>query len=126
MAEHNLVAQIIKGIEDPDAFKEVCAVFGDAGALARLETFRADLGTHLRGIECEQRDLEALREFVHQTAGRAGFLGFPALAEASARLEEAICANARVTLALEDWSKQARLAVAGGAQTNEGGTPQGR
>lgn len=125
MSERDLIEQVARSIEDPEAFKEACAVFGDAGALARLDMFRLDLGTHLRGVVCDQKDFEALREVAHQTAGRAGVLGFPTLAEASAHLEEAIRANSHVTLALDHWTKQARFAVAGGADTTGGGTPQG-
>ncbi|WP_104017269.1 Hpt domain-containing protein [Roseovarius nitratireducens] len=123
MAERDLVEQAAEGIEDPDAFQEACAVFGDAGALARLHMFRADLETHLRWIGRDQADFETLRKIAHQTAGRAGVLGFPTLAEASARLDEAIRANTRVTLALERWTKQARFAAEGGADAHKDDTP---
>jgi HPt (histidine-containing phosphotransfer) domain-containing protein len=125
MTDRDLIAQAAKGIEDPEAFKEACAVFGDAGGLARLRMFRVALGTHLREIGRDHTDVDALREIAHQTAGRAGLLGFPTLAEASASLEEAIRANTRVPRALDRWTRQARLAVEGDADAHKDDTQRG-
>lgn len=125
MAERDLLERAIRDVEDPNAFKEACAVFGNAGALARLEMFRADLAAQLREIERDRTDTEALREMAHQTAGRAGLLGFPALAEASARLDEALRTNTRVPLSLGLWTRQARRAAGGGPDAHEDDTPKG-
>ncbi|WP_372615373.1 Hpt domain-containing protein [Aquicoccus sp.] len=115
MAERDLVEQAAEGVEDPAAFREACAVFGDAGALAHLQTFRADLRTSLSRIGRGAMDTPSLREMAHRTAGRAGLLGFPALADASAHLEEAIRTNAGVRIALDRWTRQAQVAAQGGA-----------
>lgn len=125
MTERDPVEEAAEGVEDPDMFREACAVFGDAGALARLRMYRAELVTHLRLIWRDRTDVDALRRIAHQTAGRAGLLGFPTLAEASARLEEAIRTNAPVDVPLERWTRQARLAVSGRADARQHDTPPG-
>ncbi|SEP18672.1 Hpt domain-containing protein [Salinihabitans flavidus] len=99
----------MKGVQDPDAFREACAVFGDEGALARLRTFRGDLAAHLSWIGQGQPDHADLRDVAHRTAGRAGFLGFSALAEASAQLDEATRRNRGIAAALDRWAEQARI-----------------
>lgn len=121
MARREQVDPASMGIENEDAFSEACAVFGNADALARLRLFRAELSTHLDRVEAET-DLGSLREVAHQTAGRAGLLGFPSLAQASARLDEAIRAQAGVSDALDQWTMQARLAVQSGAQSHQDDT----
>ncbi|WP_438362997.1 Hpt domain-containing protein [Nioella halotolerans] len=123
MAERDLIEEATEGVEDPDTFREACAVFGDAGALSRLRACRADLVTQLRLIGRNRTDVEALRKIAHQTAGRAGFLGFPALAEASAQLEEAIRTNASLTGPLQRWTQQARLAASGRPDACRDDTP---
>ncbi|WP_296762302.1 Hpt domain-containing protein [Sediminimonas sp.] len=110
MVDRERAEQAARGTQDPEAFREACAVFGDAGALARLDVFRADLETHLSWIEQGRPDHEQLREMAHRTAGWAGLFGFPALAEASAHLDEAVRGNPGIEAALARWTEQARLA----------------
>lgn len=91
-------------------FEEACAVFGEAGARTRLRDFREGLARQLSWIGQDQPDHKALRDIAHRTAGQAGVLGLPALAEASARLDEAARHDSGVAYALDHWQKQARLA----------------
>lgn len=100
------------GVEDADAFGEACAVFGDAAALAHLQAFRAELAEQISRLDAAPPDPAALREVAHRTVGRAGTLGFPTLAEASARLDEALLQDAGVATALERWTQAARRAAA--------------
>lgn len=125
MSERALNRKATKGIEDLDAFAEACAVFGEANALARLQAFRADISAQLDRVRDDVMDKESLREMAHQTAGRAGLLGFPTLAEASARLDEAIRANTALRPTLDLWTTHARLATQDAAdpKKNDSQTP---
>lgn len=100
-------------VQDPAAFADARAAFGYEGALERLRMFRRDLDRHLSSIGEATPDHETLREMAHRTAGRAGFLGFPALADASLALDEATRLNRGVAAALDLWTEQARLAAEG-------------
>lgn len=111
MVEHDPVARTAMGVQDAEAFREACAIFGTEEALARLRVFCEGLEEHLSGIEQGHIVREDLREFAHQTAGRAGVLGFPALVDASARLEEAIRGDTDVETPLACWTEQARFAL---------------
>lgn len=98
-------------VQDQDAFQEACAVFGESDALARLLDFRRDLVTHLSRIAQGPLDNETLRDIAHRTAGRAGVLGFPALTEACASLEDAARRDTGVASAVALWKEQAFLAA---------------
>ena len=111
MAERDQAGRQAMGVQDLDAFREACSVFGDEGALAHLRRFRQDLAEHLRWIGQGQPDQVALAKMAHKTAGRSGVLGFPALADACAGLEEAVRARRGVAAALDHWKQQARLAA---------------
>lgn len=113
MAEHDRIDAAGLGVEDLDAFAEARAVFGDEDALSRLAQFRADLAAHLDLIGRDAADAKSLREVAHKTAGRAGLLGFPGLAEASGLLDEAISAGTGVPDALHQWTERAQRAVGG-------------
>lgn len=107
MLERDLSRPEVENVQDRDAWNEACAVFGTEGARNRLCMFRSDLAGQLARIGTERPDHAALRELAHQTAGRAGLFGFPALAEASADLEEAVRQGHGIAAALERWTRQA-------------------
>ncbi|MGM0661431.1 MAG: Hpt domain-containing protein [Pseudomonadota bacterium] len=86
-------------------------MFGEEGALAWLLVFRKDLAEHLARIEHGFCETKALQDIAHRTAGRAGLLGFRALADASACLDAALRHNGVVAAARDRWISQARLAV---------------
>lgn len=98
-------------MQDPEAFRDACDVFGEETALYHLRQFCEDLAIHLTGMERHRLDDADICEIAHRTAGRAGFLGFPALVEASVSLEEAIRRNSGVGPALDHWAEQAHLAI---------------
>ena len=98
-------------VRDLDAFADASDVFGSDAALVHLRGFGAELEQYLSGIGRGTPDLEALRDMAHRTAGRAGVLGFPSLANASANLDEATGLNAGVTTALDHWTRAARQAA---------------
>ncbi len=100
-----------EGVQDMDTFKEACAVFGHEDALARLRMFRDELEAHLAWVAKAPPDHDALRDVAHRTAGRAGVLGFPALAEASALLDDAVREGTAVEAVLHHWMEQAQLAA---------------
>lgn len=100
-----------RGVQDAEAFREACAVFGEADALARLHVFRTELATQLDRIEKGPSEPEQLREVAHRTAGRAGLFGFAALADASAQLEEALWHGTDPSAALLRWTEEARRAA---------------
>lgn len=105
------IEQSEKSVRDLDAFAEACAVFGEQAALAHLRAFCRNLEKTLSWIESARPDHEALREMAHLTAGRAGVLGLPLLADASASLDEAAGRHTGVAAALDRWTTQARLAA---------------
>lgn len=111
MTNGDTTEQRDEGVQDMDTFKEACAVFGDEDALARLGMFRDELEAHLAWVAKPPPDQDALRDVAHRTAGRAGVLGFPALADASARLDDAARAGTAVAAALDHWIEQAQLAA---------------
>lgn len=90
------------------AYDELRAVFGEDGARTRLLSFRKELNAYLAWTGKGSPDQAALRDMAHRIAGHAGFLGFPVLADASARLDEATSLNQGVAEALDHWTEQAR------------------
>ena len=98
-------------MQDYETYTELRMVFGEDGARDRLLSFRKELLGHLDLTGTTTLDLAVLRDMAHGIAGRAGFLGFPALADASGKLEEASRLNTDVADALEHWTEQARIAV---------------
>jgi HPt (histidine-containing phosphotransfer) domain-containing protein len=107
MLERDQSRQPDEAVQDADAWREACAVFGDEAARSRLCAFRKELAGHLARIGQGRLDDAALREIAHRTAGRAGFLGFKALTEASVALDEAARRRQGVAAALERWAHQA-------------------
>jgi HPt (histidine-containing phosphotransfer) domain-containing protein len=101
----------VSALQDRAVYREACAVFGEDGARAWLELFRRDLAEHLAEIAHGRPTRAAIQDIAHRTAGRAGFLGFSALAEASATLETALRRECGVAAALDRWMEQARLAA---------------
>jgi len=106
MLERDQSRQPDEAVQDADAWREACAVFGDEAARSRLCTFRKDLEGHLAWIGKGRPDDTALREIAHQTAGRAGLFGFPALVEASVALDEATRRSHGVAAALDRWTHE--------------------
>lgn len=104
--------EVSTGVQDKEAFKEACDLFGHEGALMRLRKFGAELDECVRRIEQSLPDRDALREMAHQTVFRAGILGFSNLADASMDLEDAIRQKSGEATAIEQWTRQARLAAA--------------
>lgn len=100
------------GVQDAEVFREACSVFGEAGARARLRMFQGELAQQLSGIEQGGVDAAELGKMAHRTVGRAGFLGFRGLVEASVGLDEAVRCNGNVAPALARWTQEARRAVA--------------
>ncbi|MEI4233543.1 Hpt domain-containing protein [Roseovarius sp. D22-M7] len=100
----------MSGIQDPAVYREACKVFGEDGARAWLQLFRRDLAEHLAEIAQGRPTRATIQDIAHRTAGRAGFLGFRALAEASATLDGALRRGAGVAPALDRWIVQARRA----------------
>lgn len=98
--------------QDEEAWQEICEVFGDSEALARLDTFRTELRENLASISDGSLDLEAVQHVAHRTVARAGFLGFRDLTEASVALDEAARAGTDVAMPLERWIKEAGRVVA--------------
>lgn len=98
-------------MQDPDAFRDACDVFGEETALRHLRLFCEDLEGRLTRMKHDRPDDADLRNIAHRTAGRAGFLGFSSLVEASVALEEATIRNAGVDPALGRWAEQAHLAI---------------
>ncbi|MEI4260281.1 Hpt domain-containing protein [Roseovarius sp. D0-M9] len=109
--ERNSAHRDANRIRDLDAFADASDVFGPEAAMAHLRLFGTELEQHLSWIERGTPDLQALQDMAHRTAGRAGVLGFPSLANASANLDEASGLNAGVTAALDHWTWQARRAA---------------
>lgn len=101
----------MSGIQDQQVYEEARAVFGDEGALAWLLVFRTDLAEHLAQIEQGSCDTRSLQDIAHRSAGRAGLLGFRALADASASLDEALRRNDLIAAERDHWISQARLAL---------------
>lgn len=85
-------------------------MFGEDGARAWLQLFHRDLAKHLAEIAHGRPTRAAIQDIAHRTAGRAGFLGFRALAEASATLDTALRRDSDVAPALDRWILQARRA----------------
>lgn len=98
--------------QDEEAWQEICEVFGESEALARLNTFRSDLRENIASISDGLQDLDALHHVAHRTVGRAGFLGFRALSEASVALDEAARGGTDVAAALDRWIVEARKVAA--------------
>jgi len=86
-------------------------VFGEEGTLAWLRVFRKGLADHLARVEQDRYDPRSLQDIAHRTAGRAGFLGFRALADAFASIDEALRRDHGIAEALDHWIPQARLAL---------------
>lgn len=122
MQDRKRAEDAARSIPDPEAFRDACAVFGEADALARLHMFRTELATQLAGIQQGQPEPEPLRQIAHRTAGRAGLFGFSGLAEASAQLEDAIRNGTDTTTALALWTELAQHA----AQTETNTAASGR
>lgn len=101
----------MSGVQDPQVYEEACAVLGQEGARAWLDVFRKDLADHLTRVEEDRCDPGSLQDIAHRTAGRAGLLGFRALADASASLDDAMRRNKGIAAALDHWVPQARLAL---------------
>jgi HPt (histidine-containing phosphotransfer) domain-containing protein len=99
-------------VQDKEAFKEACDLFGHEGALMHLRQFADELDECVQRIEQSLPDHDALREMAHQTVFRAGILGFSDLADASMDLEDAIRQKSGEATAIEQWTRQARLAAA--------------
>jgi len=112
MAGRGPTNEVSKGVQDREAFKEACDLFGHEGALMRLRTFCAELGECVQRIEQSRPDHDTLREMAHKTVFRAGMLGFSDLAEASMDLEDAIRRKSGEANAIEQWTRHARLAAA--------------
>ncbi len=104
-----------QAVQDHEAWEEACAVFGHEDAVARLRAFREDLAQHLDWTKQGTPDSAALREMAHRTAGRAGFLGFAALAQASAALDEAVHRQVGIDASLIRWRLEAKRAVGAAA-----------
>lgn len=111
--ERDQATQHADAVQDMTVYAEARAVFGEAGAQARLRTFREELESHLLDIRQGLTDPVALRDMAHKTAGRAGLFGFAALVEASASLDEAARHDSGVAIALDHWIAQVRFAVGG-------------
>jgi len=116
----------VTGIQDKDVYAEACAVLGDEGALAWLRVFRKDLADHLDRLGQGKLDTTAIRDMAHRTAGRAGLFGFRALSEASASLEDALRRDDGIAVALDHWTRQARLAVEASSDCRDAATPDTR
>ena len=100
------------GVQNADVFREACSLFGEAGARARLRAFQDELAQQLSWIAQGGVEAAALGEMAHRTVGRAGFLGFHRLVEASVDLDEAVRRNGDIAPALACWTREARSAVA--------------
>jgi HPt (histidine-containing phosphotransfer) domain-containing protein len=113
MMDRDPARQRAEGVQDMDTFKEACAVFGEENALARLGMFRDELEAHLSWVATGPADHQSLRDMAHRTAGRAGVLGFAALADASAQLDEAARDDTGLAATLDHWMEQAKRAARG-------------
>jgi len=111
MVERDTGAEGNETVRDGAAYEEACAVFGAAGAAAHVQALRSRLVKHLLRLGEGPVDAPTLSHMAHRIAGQAWSLGLPALAEASARLEEAATHRRDVAPAREHWKAQARLAI---------------
>lgn len=109
--EHDPERQRIAGVQDHRTYSELQMVFGEDGARDRLLSFRHELLTYLDLTGKLASDLAELRNMAHRISGRAGFLGFPGLADASSKLDESSRLNKNVAEALDQWIEQVRMTV---------------
>jgi hypothetical protein len=108
---------------DPDAWREAREIFGQAEASSRLRIFLDDLARDRKILETTPPDRCVAREIGHRTAARAGILGFPALARASADLDQAARVGAGIDATRAAWIAAADI-VADIAPTDDPRAPQ--
>lgn len=96
-----------KAAHDAEALDALAALLGADWVRARLTAVLGDLAWI-----ADETDLPALRKRTHRLISEAGQLGFPAMAEAAHRLEEAIDAGAGVDPARAELSVRANDAAA--------------